>query len=139
MEERERIVRLWFEMWLRKKDLGITEIFTGDAVYAESWGPEYHGAEKIRHWFEEWNTRGTVLVWDIRQFFHRGDQTAVEWVFPNAMDDGREERFEGITLICWTQEGRICALKEFGCNESRYDPYREGPEPRFREERAMWF
>ena len=27
MEERERIVRLWFEMWLEQKDLGIDEIF----------------------------------------------------------------------------------------------------------------
>lgn len=139
MEERERIVRLWFGMWLQKRDLGITEIFAEDAVYTESWGPEYRGAEQIRRWFAEWNTRGTVLVWDVRQFFHRGDQTAVEWVFRNAMDDGREERFEGMTLIRWTEDGKIRALKEFGCNEDRYDPYREGPEPQFRQEKAMWF
>ena len=139
MEERERIVRLWFEMWLRKKDLGITEIFTGDAVYAESWGPEYHGAEKIRHWFREWNTRGTVLQWDIRQFFHKGDQTAAEWYFRNRMEDGRVEAFDGLSLIRWTPAGQICFLQEFGCNESRYDPYRDGPVPKFREEHAAWF
>ena len=41
------------------------EIFSQDALYIESWGPEYRGAETIRHWFQEWNTRGTVLQWDM--------------------------------------------------------------------------
>ncbi len=40
-------------MWLRKEDLGIDEIFASDAVYIESWGPEYHGVNKIKHWFNE--------------------------------------------------------------------------------------
>ena len=22
-----------------------------------------------KHWFDEWNTRGSVLVWEIKQFF----------------------------------------------------------------------
>ena len=32
MEERERIVRLWFEMWLEQKDLGIDDIFAEDEI-----------------------------------------------------------------------------------------------------------
>ena len=32
MEERERIVRLWFEMWLEQQDLGIGEIFAAGSV-----------------------------------------------------------------------------------------------------------
>ena len=138
-EQRESVIRLWFSMWLRREDLGILDIFDSRAVYAESWGPEYTGEEEIRHWFMEWNTRGRVLRWDIRQFFHKGDQTAVEWVFQNQMDDGRVESFEGMSLVAWTPEGRIAALKEFGCNENRYDPYASGPEPQFREEAARWF
>ena len=39
MEQRERAVRLWFDMWLKKEDLGILDLFTPDAVYIESWGP----------------------------------------------------------------------------------------------------
>lgn len=23
----------------------------------------------VKHWFEEWNTRGKVIIWDIKQFF----------------------------------------------------------------------
>ncbi len=139
MEQREETVRLWFNMWLQKKDLGILDIFSPDALYIESWGPEYRGAAKIRHWFEEWNTRGTVLRWDIKQFFHKGDQTVVEWYFKNAMYGGRKESFDGMSLIRWTADGRIGFLREFGCNERRYDPYRDGPEPHFEDGQAMWF
>ena len=106
MEQRERAVRLWFDMWLKKEDLGVLDLFAKDAVYIESWGPEYHGAQKIKLWFDEWNTRGTVLQ---------------------------------LSLIRWDPAGRICFLQEFGCNESRYDPYQDGPVPKFREGSAAWF
>ncbi|MCI6376858.1 MAG: nuclear transport factor 2 family protein [Clostridiales bacterium] len=139
MDEREAKLRLWFAMWLEKKDLGICSLFSTDAVYVESWGPEYRGAEKIRRWFEEWNTRGTVQKWDIRQFFHKDNQTVAEWLFQNQMDNGRVEAFEGMTLVKWNPSGQICLLKEFGCNLNRYDPYRDGPLPRFANERALWF
>ena len=98
MDRREEIIRRWFDMWLNKQDIGISRIFSEDAVYVESWGPEYHGVSAIRHWFQEWNARGTVLVWDIRQFFHKDDQTIVEWLFENRMNDGKTERFEGLKI-----------------------------------------
>ena len=50
MDNRERIIRLWFDMWLAKKDLGIFNVFSDNAVYIESWGPEYHGSKKIKLW-----------------------------------------------------------------------------------------
>lgn len=139
MDEREKAVRLWFSMWLEKKDLGIRRLFSPNAVYVESWGPEYHGAEEIRLWFEEWNTRGTVLKWDIRQFFHKGNQTVVEWFFQNQMNDGGAEVFDGMTLAAFDASGQICFLKEFGCNLNRYDPYCGGPKPQFSSEQPRWF
>jgi len=126
-------------MWLEKQDTGLQDIFAEDAVYIESWGPEYRGVRKIKLWFDEWNTRGDVLRWDIKQFFHSGDQTVVEWHFENAMRDGKKEAFDGISLVQWTRDDRIIRLQEFGCNQNRYDPYREGPLPKFRDEKAMWF
>ena len=139
MKEREQIIRRWFGMWLRGEDTGIADIFAADAVYIESWGPEYRGAAAIHHWFAEWNTRGKVLTWDIRQYFHREDQTVVEWFFRNRMNDGREETFDGLSLVKWTADGRIAFLQEFGCNRNRYDPYADGPAPKFREDAALWF
>lgn len=139
MDDREKIIRLWFEMWLAKKDFGISDLFSDHAVYMESWGPEYHGVDKITFWFNEWNTRGTVLQWEIKQFFHKGNQTIVEWYFRNKMDIGKEEAFDGISLVEWTPDNKIALLKEFGCNENRYDPYCEGSTPHFRAESAKWF
>ncbi len=138
MNEREAAVRLWFQMWLTGEGDGILDLFTPDAVYIESWGPEYHGAARIRHWFCEWNTRGRVLRWEIRRFWHQGDRTAVEWFFDAAMADGTRTAFEGVSLIDW-DGARIARLQEFGCNTDRYDPYAAGPVPRFRDEAARWF
>lgn len=137
--EREDKLRRWFSMWTHQTDQGIGDLFALDAVYLESWGPEYHGVEAIRHWFDEWNRRGQVLVWDIRQFFHKDGQTAVEWYFKNKMADGRVEEFEGVSLVRWNDAGRIARLQEFGCNVNRYDPYEHGPVPQFRDEKAAWF
>ena len=55
------------------------------------------------------------------------------------MDDGRVESFDGMTLVKWTADDTIHFLQEFGCNEHRYDPYQDGPVPKFRDEQAMWF
>lgn len=137
--QREETIRQWFAMWLCKQDAGIERIFSSDAVYVESWGPEYHGSDQIKLWFDEWNTRGTVRRWDIKQYFHKDDQTMVEWSFRCAMSDGIVQSFDGVSLIRWTAEGQICFLQEFGCNENRYDPYAQGPKPVFRDEQARWF
>lgn len=136
---REVQLRRWFAMWLDREDSGILELFAPNAVYIESWGPEYRGREKIKLWFDEWNARGRVELWNIRQFFHKEDQTVVEWSFRCAMTDGSTQSFDGLSLIGWNEAGQIRFLKEFGCNENRYDPYAKGKIPAFREEQALWF
>lgn len=139
MKEKERAIRRWFDMWLRGEESGIWDIFTENAVYIESWGPEYRGAEKIRRWFTEWNTRGKVLIWDIKQYIHQDGQTIVEWFFRCKMKNGTEQAFDGLSLVRWAEDGKIAFLQEFGCNIRRYDPYADGPAPEFQEEEALWF
>lgn len=136
---REKTIRPWFDMWLQKKDLGIVDIFSDNAIYIESWGPKYKGNEKIKLWFEEWNTRGTVIIWDIKQYFHKNNKTIVEWYFKNVMNNGNCESFDGVSLIEWTTDKKICLLKEFGCNINNYDPYCCGIAPKFKNEKVMWF
>ena len=137
--EREAVIRQWFDMWLRQEDLGIDGMFAEDVCYIESWGPKYEGRAAVRHWFREWNARGKVLVWEIKGYFHREDRTVVEWYFRNQMNDGRVEQFDGLSLVEWTPDNKIRALKEFGCNLDRYDPYRDGDAPQFRDEKTKWF
>ena len=131
MREREEAIRLWFDMWLRREDFGLADLFAPDAVYTESWGPVYRGREAIGHWFREWLTRGRVLVWDIHRFFHAGDQTAVTWLFRCQMGQEPPVAFEGVSVVRWTEEGKIARLTEYCCEPDQYDPYRNGPEPAF--------
>ena len=57
MNEREKTIRLWFDMWLNQQDMGIDDIFTEDVIYTESWSPQYNNRKTVKHWFQEWNTR----------------------------------------------------------------------------------
>ena len=139
MQEREKIIRLWFDMWLRQEDLGIDDIFTDDVIYTESWCPKYENRVTVKHWFNEWNTRGKVLVWEIKQFFHKDNQTVVEWYFKNKMNNGNIEEFDGVSLIEWASNNKIKSLKEFGCNLHNYNPYQSSDEPKFKTEKASWF
>ena len=116
MKEREKMIHLWFEMWLTQQDLGIDNIFAEDVIYTESWGPQYTNRQTVKQWFQEWNTRGKVIVWEIKQFFHKENRTIAEWYFKNEMNDGKIEEFDGISLIEWTTDNKIKSLKEFGCN-----------------------
>ena len=139
MEEREKIIKLWFDMWLQQRDLGIDNIFEENVIYIESWSPKYENRDTVKHWFNEWNTRGRVLIWDIKQFIHQGNQTVVEWYFKNNMNNGNIEEFDGVSLILWTEDNKIKALKEFGCNLNNYNPYQHGDNPTFRNEKSNWF
>ena len=93
----------------------------------------------MKHWFHEWNTRGKVISWEIKQFFHKDDQTIVEWYFKNEMTTGGKEEFDGISLIKWTTDNKIRSLIEFGCNLNNYNPYQNGDKPQFRDEKISWF
>mgnify|MGYP000996850557 CR=1 FL=1 len=55
MNEREKTIRLWFDMWLNQQDMGIDDIFTEDVIYTESWSPQYNNRKTVKHWFQEWN------------------------------------------------------------------------------------
>lgn len=123
MNSREQIIRMWFEMWIKNDVKPINSIFSENVLYSESWGPEYHGVKAVKHWFQEWNTRGVVLAWDIKQFIHDSNHTVAEWHFKDQMKDGRIEDFNGITLVEWNQDNKIISLKEFGSKSAHYNPY----------------
>ena len=74
-----------------------------------------------------------------RQMVYTAESLATNTYFKNAMNDGRVEEFDGLSLVRWNSAGQIARLQEFGCNLDRYDPYAHGPEPQFRDERAAWF
>ena len=48
MNTKEKIILLWFKMWLKKRDLGIEKIFAEDILYIESYGPMYESVADIK-------------------------------------------------------------------------------------------
>ena len=75
MNEREKTIRLWFDMWLNQQDMGIDDIFTEDVIYTESWSPQYNNRIRIIHTitrnqyscglqtnlFSDWQQNGNIL------------------------------------------------------------------------------
>ena len=76
---------------------------------------------------------------ETKVFFHKENQTIVEWYFKNKMNNGNIEEFDGISLIVWTENNKIMELKEFGCNLNTYNPYAQNDMPQFRDEKTKWF
>ena len=59
--------------------------------------------------------------------------------FRNKMSNGEIEEFDGVSLVEWTEENKICFLKEFGCNLNFYNPYENGDKPQFTNKKTNWF
>jgi hypothetical protein len=122
LREKEQIIENYFNTWLTKDGSGLKKIFYSNVTYSECYGPEYHGLEDIERWFKDWNEKGTVLVWDIKQFIHHGNMTVTEWYFKYEYN-GNIEEFEGVSLIEFNCENRIVSLKEFLSKIPHYNPY----------------
>ena len=75
MKQREDTIRKWFSLWLDSREAELSDLFTEDAAYIESWGPEYYGREMIARWFRDWHRSGQVLRWDIQEFLDSENTT----------------------------------------------------------------
>ncbi|WP_052429562.1 nuclear transport factor 2 family protein [Paenibacillus borealis] len=122
MIEREQIIRNYFRSWIDKDNTVLGKIFGPNIIYTECYGPEYHGLDTITKWFDDWNTRGTVLVWTIKQFIHQGSMTAVEWYF-KCEYESETEAFDGVSLIEFNPDNLIVNVKEFQSKTPHYYPY----------------
>lgn len=119
---REEAVRAYFQSWLKQDDSALREIFAADAVYTESYGPQYTGLDQILRWFQDWNKRGTVLRWDVNGLTVQDDRLAVEWYFECAYE-GNVDGFDGVSLIRFDEEGKIAELREFQSKHEHEYPY----------------
>ncbi|AVK50510.1 SnoaL-like polyketide cyclase [Clostridium sp. MF28] len=122
MNIREQIIKKYFKSWLDNNCSVLKDIFDSNVSYSECYGPEYHGIDTVTTWFKEWNKRGKVLVWDIKQFIHQGNISVVEWYF-KCRYDGEIEEFDGVSLIEFNGDNYIVSLKEFQSKIPHYYPY----------------
>jgi hypothetical protein len=122
MSIREQIIIDYFDAWLIKESRSLERFFTTETIYSECYGPEYKGFEQIKQWFIDWNKRGTVEQWDIKQFVHQKDMTVVEWYF-RCEYDGENGEFDGVSLIQFDQDNHIISSKEFQSKIPHNFPY----------------
>ncbi len=124
MMEPKRLIEAYFQAWLSKDETRLADFFEADAVYRECYGPEYCGINQITRWFRDWNKRGRVTRWDILDFMQQGSKLAVEWTF-GCVYDGEESFFDGISLVEFSENGKIQSLKEFQSKAEHVFPYGE--------------
>lgn len=124
MNIREKIISDYFKSWINRNQIIFNEIFDSKIIYYECYGPVYQGINTIERWFEDWNKRGRVLSWDIKQFIHERDITVVEWYFKCDYNNSVGE-FDGVSIIQFNDANRIISIKEFQSKKPHYYPYNQ--------------
>jgi ketosteroid isomerase-like protein len=120
--DREQIIQQYFQAWRKQDRKDFDTIFTKDLYYSECYGPEYHGLEEVKQWFDDWQMHGKVLQWKILHFYQDGNQSIAEWHF-QCIYDQKEDEFNGVSIFQFTEKDQICSVKEFQSKAEHYDPY----------------
>lgn len=115
-------IKIYFEAWLSKDGTVLPMLFADNVIYSECYGPEYHGINQVQRWFSDWNLRGTVLQWDIRNMIECGNTLCAEWYF-RCEYDGCLDGFDGVSWIEFDDSGKIKALREFQSKAEHCFPY----------------
>ena len=118
----KKIIQRYFQAWIDADLKPVAEIFCDNAVYTESYGPEYHGLSQIIRWFEDWNQKGKVLEWTIKQTLEHDKTIVVEWYF-KCDYEGNIHGFDGVTIADFDDNGKIIALKEFQSKAEHFYPF----------------
>ncbi|MBR5288604.1 MAG: nuclear transport factor 2 family protein [Clostridia bacterium] len=117
-----RTLERWFAAWIERDASVINDVFAGKIVYSECYGPEYRGIGQIHRWFDEWNRKGRVLEWTIRESYCDGDTIIAVWYFCCEYE-GNTAGFDGVTIARFGAEGKITSLREFQSDPKHVFPY----------------
>ncbi|CUQ32093.1 hypothetical protein BH721_11790 [Clostridium baratii] len=112
MEEREKIVREYFESWIKNNISVIENNFSEDILYIESWGPAYRGIEEVKLWFKNWNKSSKVLCWEVKDIMLVDNKVICEWYFKHKHKEEVND-FNGVSLISFNDNNKITEVKEF--------------------------
>lgn len=121
---RKQIVEQYFLAWLQQDRSFFDTIFTDDVYYSECYGPEYHGLIEVKHWFDDWQEHGKVKEWNILNCYQDGNFIIAEWYF-QCIYDQKQNDFNGVSLIDFTDQDQICSIKEFQSKAEHFDPYNQ--------------
>lgn len=116
------ILQKYFQAWINTDIETVKDIFAENVIYSECYGPEYHGLSQILRWFEDWNKKGKVLEWTIKQTIEHNKTLIAEWYF-KCDYEGNTAGFNGVTIADFDNNGKIVSLKEFESKAEHYYPY----------------
>lgn len=109
----------YINAWKSNETERIVATVTPDVVITESFGPVYHGRDRVRQWCEKWNEEGSrVLDWVVTDEFAIGDRLVAEWRF-EYHQDGENRSFLGAT-IATARDGKIAELREYAVTAELY-------------------
>ena len=84
--------------------------------------PEYHGIRQIQQWFHDWNQKGTVQKWDVKQIYISRNTAIIEWYF-QCNYCNTPGAFDGVTIAQFDGNNKIYNLKEFQSKCDHEYPY----------------
>ncbi|TDC24055.1 nuclear transport factor 2 family protein [Streptomyces sp. 8K308] len=110
----------YIDAWRRHDVAGVLATLTDDCVVIESYGPVYHGRQRVEQWMHAWfGAGGSVDDWEITWRSSTGEVLTAEWVF-SCTWQGRAATFEGATIARLEGE-RIAYLREYATTAPLYD------------------
>lgn len=119
---KSEVVRQYFGSWI-SKDRRIVDMHFADAVtYIESYGPIYEGLAQVQQWFDDWNSKGSVLEWRIDKMSALENSCFVEWFF-RCDYEGSIGYFDGVSIIEFDGDNKIVLIKEYQSKHEHHFPY----------------
>lgn len=64
-----------------------------------------------------------VLEWTIKRFIHQANTVVAEWFFKEKTND-KENEFDGVSIIEFTEYMTIISIKEFSSESIHTTPFR---------------
>lgn len=123
MNEKEAVIKEYFDMWVLRDFKNIYNIFDSDIYYSECYGPEYQGISEIHQWIDKMLKEQEVIEWTIKRFIHQANTVVVEWFFKDKVQD-KISGFDGISIIEFTEYVTINSIKEFSSEALHTTPFR---------------
>jgi len=112
-------LQAYIDGW-RRHDIGaVLATLNDDCIITESYGPVYHGRERVEQWMTTWLAAGSVDAWKVTSGAALNHVLLAEWVF-SCTWRGEAATFEGAT-IARLRDGKISYLREYATTASLYD------------------
>lgn len=75
---KSEIIKTYFDAWINKDISVINKFFSTDISYTECYGAKYKSKESLLKWFKDWQMKGIVISWNIKNIYECQQTIIVE-------------------------------------------------------------